>query len=120
MYSTKKSVVFVLWLFMMSSVWSQNPAIAAFVARPNGFLPVVIEQPAGRVVIIVVNRSHQKLTTFQLNNSATKATAHNFAVAPVALEGSQAEWQETVTLAAGTYTLTETTNPAFKATLIIK
>jgi hypothetical protein len=101
--------------FLCVSGWSQRPAVAVFVAKPHGIDPPLVIQPTGKVVLIIVNRSRMRLTTFTIDDAASKKRIHDFAVS-----SSQAEWQETLDLPVGRYILSEANNPSFTSTLVVK
>lgn len=112
----KKIFVLSVWLLIIATTsWGQKPAVATFVALPHGFEPRIIEHKPGPVAIVVVNRSRQKMTSFRLDDNTKGKRMHDFVIS-----STQNEWQEVVTLTAGTYVLSEANSPGYSAILIVK
>jgi hypothetical protein len=80
---------------------SQKTAAASITIEHYGFDPGAIGLPAGNVILAVRNHSGVPQVTLQLKDSTGKSV-HDFPV-----QNGRLVWQESISLSAGAYTLTE-------------
>ena len=110
--------------------WSTKPGGAAASAsttdqveselitlRPFGFEPAEIKRPAGEVVFVISNRSHQQDVSLTL--SRVQGAMLTGKVKDVGLKKGQVNWLDRFNLPPGDYVLTEASHPEWKCAITL-
>ena len=81
---------------------------------PDGFQPASLTRPSGRFLLAINNRSGLEELSLQLSREDGKLMQQ------ARVNRKQPSWRSVVNLPAGTYRLTETSNPDWICTIVIK
>jgi hypothetical protein len=85
--------------------------------RPFGFDPAEIKRPAGEVVFVISNRSHQQNVSLTL--SRVQGAMLTGKVKDVGLKKRQVNWLDRFNLPPGDYVLTEASHPEWKCAITL-
>ncbi|HET6975523.1 MAG TPA: hypothetical protein VFI24_04320 [Pyrinomonadaceae bacterium] len=92
----------------------QDPPEVSLILTSEGFNPVEVRPPAHRFLLSIDNRSGVSELVFRLNR------ADGTQVKELHVSGAAGDWNETLDLTAGTYTLSEPNHSNWLCTIIIQ